>query len=230
MKIALVAQGYSNREFILDWFEEDFDEVWGVNSAAAIFQCTLGFRMDDQRVMDLAGDDPRYPMVSGDGLKRKNARIKNFVDCEILVPDCEVSKFDNSNRFPIEGFIDKFKRFFEGDPSKFFIEGSLPYMIGLALMRYTGEEFDVDLDIYLYGFDYTYDNSSISEEGKSSAAYWLAIARAEGAKIHIAKSSSLLANHKRANLNQAAGVLAPGRGIFYGYYTDPHLKVEEEDG
>jgi len=103
-------------------------------------------------------------------------------------------------------------------------------MIGLALMRYTGEEFDVDLDIYLYGFDYTYDNSSISEEGKSSAAYWLAIARAEGAKIHIAKSSSLLANHKRANLNQAAGVLAPGRGIFYGYYTDPHLKVEEEDG
>mgnify|MGYP003143686654 FL=1 len=230
MKIALVAQGYSNREFILDWFEEDFDEVWGVNSAAAVFQCTLAFRMDDARVMELAGDDPRYPVVTSEGLQRKNERFSRLVDCPVIVSDINCSiDLGKKERFPIEEFIHRFKGYFEDTPGKFFIEGSLPYMIGYAIMWAATNRPDEPLELFLYGFDYTYDNTNIQEQGLSSAAYWLCIARAEGATVKIAKSSSLLGNYKRANLNEAAGALIPGRGIFYGYFEEPHLQAEVQE-
>ncbi len=166
------------------------DEVWVVNYGMAIFRHDKVFLMDDMRYQ--AERLPAYGKVM-----REHDRP--------IITSTPYPEFPMSVRYPIEEIVKQI-----GDD---LLNNTVPYAIAYAMC--SGVK-----DIWLYGCDYHYPNSTQREEGGQAAAYLLGMGRHFGMTFHLPEQTTFMGAYTAKNVDGQA------RRPLYGYIKQPFIPEE----
>lgn len=122
-------------------------------------------------------------------------------ECEtpIITSDATLKGFKNLIEYPLEEIFDSFKITY--------FSNTIPYTIAYAM--WIGVE-----SISLFGVDYNYTDSSVTETGRGCTEFWLALAVSKGIDVRVAKNSTLLGTNEQK---------------FYGYKKKPKI-IQLENG
>lgn len=197
--LAIVGLGHSNRDYVLDtsdWAKgKQFDEVWTLNRGGTIFKADRIFRMDDYHEMEAKSDGEKFVNAA----LVKLSRFGQLVYTSKAYEECS-----DWAEFPVEDFLSRF-----GEGVGRYVNSSVPYMLGLALM----EGFT---RITIYGMDYSYSVVDVTgkeippnfaEDGRACTEYWLGLLIAEGVGVRVSPTSTLMDSCRPTKM--------------YGYKTQP---------
>jgi hypothetical protein len=167
--VAIVAMGYSHKEFISDMSRgtKRFDEVWTLNGFGKTIAHDRFFLMDDLKMQEVRAGQNKYV----EGLLDTAKNHPGPVYTSRVYPD-----YPNLVEYPIEGVINA--------TGSCYLNNSVPYMIAYAVAL--GVE-----EISIYGADYTYGDKR-TERGRGCVEFWLGLATARGIKVNVPEASSLL--------------------------------------
>lgn len=172
MKIAIVAQGRSNRTYIR---EAGFmgsrhklaDETWAINSMGGTLQHDLLFHMDDCKVQESRAE--KFP------------RLSNMVKWLKEHPKFYTSKtypdYPGAMAFPIQSVVD-----YIGGCCYF--NSTAAYALAYAITKKPEQ-------IRLYGFDFNYPQHEKAERGRACVEMYCGIAMAKGIQITSPPESTL---------------------------------------
>jgi hypothetical protein len=185
--LAINPRGMSNRDYVLDasdWSKPNqFDEVWTLNRAGTIFKADVVFRMDDYHLMEEKGEGEQYINAALVHLANNSETV---VYTSTAYPDYVSGLWEE---FPLHDFLSFFSNY-----RNTYVNSSVPYMIGLAVMQGYKK-------IVIYGMDYNYNIQDLTgkgvaptfaEDGRACTEYWIGVAEAFGVEVVLPKTSTLM--------------------------------------
>lgn len=171
------------------------DETWGINATGGVLQCDRVFHMDDVRIQEI-----RAKAEPDSNIARMLEWIK--VHPGPIVTSRAHPDYPGLVEFPLEAVLNKFQAAYFNSTAAY----AVAYAIWLGVKK-----------ISLFGVDFTYANSHDAEKGRACVEFWLGIASANGVRLSISKSSSLL-----------DAITTPAEK-FYGYDTvDVEIEVRPD--
>ena len=167
-KVALVAKGASCQSFVHESLgvvgqKFPFDEVWTLNRGYKAFMHNKVFIMDDLRWLQVR--DPIY----ANELKKHNRPI---------ITSTVYPEWPTAVAFPYQDVLEKLS-------DDIFNVNTVSYMVAYAI--YIGVE-----ELSIYGADFWYPGSDMSERGGQAVAYMLGIAHGHGMHHRLPHTTSLL--------------------------------------
>ena len=188
MRVAIVALGPSGLQWprlaegLGDW-RCQFDEVWGINGFANVFQCTRGFAMDDVRVQEARA-------------KAGNVKIRNLLEAYKKHPGPIYTSrahpdYPSLVPYPLEEVVNSCGREY--------FNSTVAYAIALAIHERAQS-------IAMFGADYSFPDKHVSEKGRACCEFWLGVASARGIKIGVASGSTLMDANERTEVYGYDGV------------------------
>jgi len=196
--VAIVGMGKS-------WFDYNlakshgvhFDEVWAINAVANVIFHDRIFMLDPaSRFFD-----------SDDAGGQTDSMIKILKTHEGPIYTCELDdRAKGLVLYPVEQVV--------RDLKCYYLNNTVAYAIAFALWNKVG-------CIKLFGVDFTYQgNLYFAEAGRGCVEYWLAKCQAEGIRIEVANTSTLL------------DTSIPVEEKLYGYHRldDPKIIVHDKEG
>lgn len=146
------------------------DETWCINALGDVLQCDRIFHMDDVRIQQMRADalpDSNIAAMLG-WLKKHPGPIytsRKHPDYPGLV------------EFPLEAVLDKFGFAYLNNTAAYAVAYAL--FIGVKVIK-------------LFGIDFTYPKAHDAEKGRGCVEFWLGMAAAQGVRIEIPHTSSLM--------------------------------------
>jgi hypothetical protein len=196
--VAIVGMGKS-------WFDYNlakshgvhFDEVWAINAVADVIFHDRIFMLDPaSRFFD-----------SDDAGGQTDSMIKILKNHEGPIYTCELDdRAKGLVLYPVEQIV--------RDLNCYYLNNTVAYAIAFALWNKVG-------CIKLFGVDFTYKgNLYFAEAGRGCVEYWLAKCQAQGVRVEVANTSTLL------------DTSIPVEEKLYGYHRldDPKIIVHDQEG
>ena len=196
--VAIVGMGKS-------WFDYNlakshgvhFDEVWAINAVADVIFHDRIFMLDPaSRFFD-----------SDDAGGQTDSMIKILKTHKGPIYTCELDdRAKGLVLYPVEQVV--------RDLKCYYLNNTVAYAIAFALWNKVG-------CIKLFGVDFTYQgNLYFAEAGRGCVEYWLAKCQAEGIRVEVANTSTLL------------DTSIPVEEKLYGYHRldDPKIIVHDKEG
>jgi len=168
--IAIVALGNSQVDYAIGRENGvEWDEVWTVNSAAAVYKSDRMFMLD-----------PASRFFDTDDAGAQTDVMKKFLpECDIPCYTSELdSRVPNAVRYPIEEVIQ--------DTKCAYLNNTIPLTIAFAYWNKVGR-------IDLFGVDYSYSNNlHFAEAGRACVEFWLAKCMEAKIQVGVSQRSTLL--------------------------------------
>lgn len=145
-----------------------FDEVWGINSAIDVFNCTRGFHMDDVRVQELRA------------AARPNSNIAAMLpwlraSAGPIYTSVPHQDYPGLVAYPLEDVMNSC-----GGVAYF--NSTAAYAVALAVHERFGT-------ITLFGIDFTLPNYHQAEAGRACVEFYLGMHKARGGTIGLPETS-----------------------------------------
>ena len=148
-----------------------FDQVWGINAAIDVFNCDLGFHMDDVRVQEIRAHSKPDSNIAAmlPWLRTHPGPIYTSVPH----PD-----YPGLVAYPLADVMQACGgvAYFNSTAAY-----AVAYAVAIGVKR-----------LSLFGCDFTYPNSHDAEKGRGCLEFWLGIASARGIRLTVPKTSTLL--------------------------------------
>ena len=169
-KVAIVGLGHSQIDFVIGLENSvEYDEVWGINSAAAAFRVDRLFMLDPaSRFLD-----------SDDAGRQTDVMRKILPNLKVPIYSCELdSRVPALVKYPVDEVINHAKCAY--------LNNTVAYALAFAYWCKVGQ-----LD--LYGLDYSYkSNLHFAEAGRACVEFWIAKCMSENIVIGSSPKSTLL--------------------------------------
>jgi hypothetical protein len=195
-KVAIVAMGMSHRDFVTacavaGGAHSLFDEVWAINAMAGVILSDRVFMMDR----------PSYLINETKNTHDDCTNYQHWfkrVSAPVYTAFPEPDICPTSVAYPLEDVLSTI-----GFP---YLNTTVAYAVAFAIHLGVKE-------LSLFGCDFTYQNSNISESGRGCVEFLLGIAVSRGMQLSVAETSTLLDS------------VVPQEKQFYGY--EGRVRIEE---
>ena len=168
--IAIVALGNSQVDYAIGKENSvEWDEVWTINSAAAVYKSDRMFMLD-----------PASRFFDGDDAGAQTDIMRQFLpECDIPCYTCELDeRVNNAVLYPIQEVV--------RDTKCAYLNNTIPMAIAFAYWNKVGR-------IDLFGIDFSYQhNLHFAEAGRACVEFWLAKCMEKNIDIGCSKRSALL--------------------------------------
>ena len=169
-RVALLGLGISQIDFVVGAENsKEWDEVWGINSACGVFNCSRVFMMDP----------PSRFLDSEDAGKQTHVMRRVLPDLSVPVYTCELDdRVPSAELYPIEAVCNYTK-------SAYF-NNTVAYAIAFAYYHEVGT-------LEMYGIDFSYKGDMhFAEAGRACVEFWCSKVMEGGMMIGVSPRSSLL--------------------------------------